>query len=96
MYIHAYKYVFSVYLNFLPIKGNNCNCLIVCYFPWFQIQDHADEINGINKKYIERDKKYMKLIQEKNEELQKLKENFEVWSKETDSWLLSNSHFNSK
>ncbi|XP_071181011.1 putative leucine-rich repeat-containing protein DDB_G0290503 isoform X18 [Mytilus edulis] len=60
------------------------------------VKDHADEINSINKKYIDRDKKYMKLIQDKNDELQKLKENFDKWKKETDSWLLPNGDFDPK
>ncbi|XP_052074694.1 myosin-15-like isoform X4 [Mytilus californianus] len=60
------------------------------------VKDHADEINSINKKYIDRDKKYMKLIQDKNDELHKLKENFDKWKKETDSWLLPNGDFDPK
>jgi len=38
----------------------------------------------------------MKLIQDKNEELGRLKENFDKWKKETDSWLLPNPEFDSK
>lgn len=38
----------------------------------------------------------MKLIQDKNDELQKLKENFDKWKKETDSWLLPNGDFDPK
>jgi hypothetical protein len=38
----------------------------------------------------------MKLIQDKNEELGSLKENFDKWKKETDSWLLHNPEFDNK
>lgn len=55
-------------------------------------QEYAKEQSKINKKYMDRDKLHLRTLQQKEEQLHTLQQDFDQWKAATDVMLLEESN----